>query len=237
MTRRASSDGATRKRTLRAIRSQLEGLYGPWSDPAPGDPFHLILWEQVGYLADDERRLHAFRLLEERVGLGPQDLVRAAPETLVEIAAAGGSIAAEERAERMRSSAVHVIERWSGDLRGALALPLPEALRALRRFPMIGKPGAEKILLFTRTHPLLALDSNGLRVLLRLGYGREGRSYAQSYESVRAATGPEQRADYDWLVSLHGLLRMHGQRLCRRNEPRCGECPLLGCCDYGRSRT
>jgi endonuclease-3 len=116
-----------------------------------------------------------------------------------------------------------------------LALPPAEALRALKRFPMIGEPGAEKILLLTRTHPLLSLDSNGLRVLLRLGYGREGRSYAQSYRSVRAATAPEERADYDWLISLHGLLRMHGQRLCRRSAPLCSECPLLPCCDYGRA--
>src|SRR5262249_55524215 len=146
--------------------SKLEAHYGASNEAAPADPFQLILWEQIGYLIDDERRLRAFRLLEERVGLTPESIVRAGPEALAEIAAAGGSIAAEERAERMRKSAVEVIERWGGDLRGVLALPLAEAVRALKRFPMIGEPGAEKILLLTRTHPVLALESNGLRVLL-----------------------------------------------------------------------
>jgi endonuclease III len=238
MTRRASGGTASKrspKRTLSLVRTKLEAHYGPAHEPTPADPFALILWEQVGYLIDDDGRLRAFRLLEERVGLAPQDILRAAPETLTEVAAAGGSIAAHERAERMRKSAIEVTERWGGDLRAALALPLADALRALKRFPMIGEPGAEKILLVTRAHPLLALDSNGLRVLLRLGYGREAKNYAQTYRLVRAATAPEERKEYDWLVSLHGLLRRHGQSLCRRSAPRCGECPLLPVCDYGRA--
>ena len=34
-----------------------------------------------------------------------------------------------------------------------------------------GEPGAEKVLLFSGSAPVLALDSNALRVLLRLGFG------------------------------------------------------------------
>jgi endonuclease-3 len=173
----------TSDRDLSIIERRLRAHYGPPTGPGLSDPFALLLWEQVAYLVDDERRMHAFRLLEERVGLTPQAILKAAPETLTDVAAAGGSIAAEERGHRMQRSALEVVERWNGDLRAALALPLPKALRALARFPMIGEPGAEKILLFTRTQPLLALDSNGLRVLLRLGYGEEATNYARSYRS------------------------------------------------------
>jgi endonuclease-3 len=101
---------------------------------------------------------------------------------------------------------------------------------------MIGEPGAEKILLFAHAHPLLAPDSNGLRVLLRLGYGKEGRNYPQSYRSVREATLPELRQDCDWLISLHELLRLHGRMLCRRSSPRCGECPLAQICEFASNR-
>ena len=48
-----------------------------------------------------------------------------------------------------------------------------KARRALKRFPGIADPGADKLLLFAGVTPYLALDSNGLRVLLRLGYGEE----------------------------------------------------------------
>jgi hypothetical protein len=53
-----------------------------------------------------------------------------------------------------------------------------EARRALQKFPGIGAPGADKILLFTKTHALPALDSNGLRVLVRLGLAKEAKSYS-----------------------------------------------------------
>ena len=57
------------------------------------------------------------------------------------------------------------------------------------RQPCSGDPGAEKILLFSRTHSILALDSNGLRVLRRLGYGEERKSYASTYRSAQEARG------------------------------------------------
>ena len=224
-------------RTLSAIRSTLEAHYGAQGGPRLTDPFQLILWEQVAYLADDDRRLEAFLLLKRRVGLEPEAILRSAPETLAEIAAHGGAVAAEERAHRMRESARRVVEDWNGDLRSALAAPSPKAKRALMKFPMIGEPGAEKILLFTHTHPVLALDSNGVRVLLRLGYGHEAKGYAQTYRTVRAATQPEELADCDWLISLHELLRLHGRELCRRSAPRCGACPLAGMCAYAAQRS
>ena len=62
-------------------------------------------------------------------------------------------------------------------------MPLARARRLLRRFPGIGEPGADKVLLFSRTQPVFALDSNGLRTLLRLGYGREVKSYPATYRS------------------------------------------------------
>jgi hypothetical protein len=31
------------------------------------DPYGLLLWEQIGCIADDERRLEAFRALETRL--------------------------------------------------------------------------------------------------------------------------------------------------------------------------
>src|SRR5262245_54783973 len=191
------------KRTLDAIRNSLDAHYGAPAAPRTTDPFAFILWEQVAYLADDEQRLEAFARLEKRVGLTADAILSAAPGTLARIAEHGGSIAANERAERMRDSARRVVEDWRGNLSAVLALPLADAKRALMKFPMIGEPGAEKILLLTRAHPVLALDSNGLRVLLRLGYGREARSYTQTYRSVREATRAELHEDYDWLISLH----------------------------------
>lgn len=224
------------RRTLSEVYERLLERHGAMTGPGLDDPFHLILWEQVAYLADDGRRRDAFDLLARRVGLSPQAILAAPLELLTEIAAAGGSIGSETRAARMQESAGKVVSAWGGDLRRALGLPLAQATRALTGFPMIGKPGAEKILLLTRTRPVLALESNGLRVLLRLGYGEQGSRYDQTYASVRAAVDGEARADCDWLITLRELLRRHGRTVCRQNRPACRECPLTGICAYYADR-
>jgi endonuclease III-like uncharacterized protein len=79
------------------------------------------------------------------------------------------------------------LNEFEGDLSSVLKLPRPKAIKALRQFPSIGDPGAEKILLFAGAHSILPLESNGLRVLLRLGFGEEKKSYRASYRSVQTS--------------------------------------------------
>lgn len=221
---------------LPMVVDALLDAHGPAELPPADDPFGLILWEQVGYLASDERRREAFEQLRERVGLTPEAILAASTDMLEEITGAGGSIAVSERAGRMRWSAQTVVDEWGGDLLGALKRAPSDAARTLERFPMIGEPGADKILMLTRPHAVLALDSNGLRVLLRLGYGEEGKSYAATYRSVREAVVPECAEDLDWLARAYGLLRLHGQRTCKRSAPRCSDCNLAeGCPSAVRS--
>ena len=96
-------------------------------------------------------------------------------------------------------------------------------------------PGAEKILLFSRRYPVFPLDSNVLRVLLRLGYGKQEKSYSASYRSVQAAVEAELPKGFDGRIEAYQLLRRHGQLLCRRSHPLCGECPARGACAYARA--
>ena len=171
-------------------------------------------------------------MLQKRVGVTPDEVARASMDLLESVARSGGSIAAKSRAERMHHSAQLVMERWDGDLGRVLAGPVVAARQALKRFPMIGDPGANKILLLTRTHPVLALDSNGLRVLLRIGYGVEEKSYPRTYRSVQAAIAPESPSDFAWLMRAHGLLHHHGQADCRRKTPACERCCVRRRCSF-----
>lgn len=110
-------------------------------------------------------------------------------------------------------------------------------MSALKRFPGIGAPGAEKILMFCGALPVLALESNGLRVLLRLGHGREEpKNYAKTYRSVREALAADLPSDAAWLARAHQLLRRHGQEICRNTDPDCGACNLAERCPSARSR-
>ena len=73
----------------------------------------------------------------------------------------------------------------ASELDGIESLPLRDAKRRVMKFPSIGEPGAEKILMLARTHAVLGLDSNGVRVLTRLGLVDEDKSYAATYRQVQ----------------------------------------------------
>jgi endonuclease III len=178
----------------------------------------------------DAQRRRAYAALRSEVGLDPASLLAASSATLERITRLGGAIAARERASRLRASAELVIGRWDGDLRAALRLPLPQARRALAEFPMIGEPGADKILVLTKKARLLPLDSNALRVVLRLGYTREAKDYRSTYARAQEALAPALPKSADWLAAAGSILRLHGQELCRRRAPLCGTCPLRAGC-------
>jgi endonuclease-3 len=222
-----------RRPPLPGVLAALRKLYGKPGQPAWTDPFQLILYENVAYLASDARRDEAFELLRKRTGLTPGEILAAPPATLREIA--GRGILPAGTAEKLREIARIAVEEFGGDLAPVLRLPPREAIRELRKFPSIGEPGAEKILLFTGARPILALESNGLRVLLRLGFGKEEKSYAKSYRSAQEAASAEIPESRGARIEAHLLLRRHGQELCKRNHPRCEACPLRPDCAYYRA--
>lgn len=138
---------------------RLEKAYGT-APPSPScDPFELILWEQVGYLVEDHVRARAFARLRDEVGLDAHSIIKGPPVRLAAICREGGAIGIEDRAVRIRESAQRVVNEYAGDLRSVLSLPIDQAKKALRAFPQIGEPGAEKILLFCRARSVLALES------------------------------------------------------------------------------
>jgi endonuclease III len=221
---------------LGSVLRKLEDHYGRPAASPPSGPFEWILWEIVAYLADDARRAAAFDALRKTVGLTPQRILAAPPQLLLEITRSGGSIAAEERALRLQTAAQLVSEDFDGSLETVLTLPPLQAKKMLMRFPMTGEPGAEKILLFCGVLPVLALESNGLRATVRLGFGEDRKSYSSTYKSVRAATVDQLPPDCNLLTRAHLLLRQHGQELCLRTEPLCDECPVAAHCRYYRAR-
>ena len=210
---------------LPTLLDELERLHGPPRHLPPRKALEWILWENAAYLVSDERRQRAYTALRERTRLTPAGLLRLPRAELQEIAALGGMLP-ERRVEKLLAIAQTVQDEFDGDLEPALALPLAQARRALRNFPGIGAPGADRILLFTETHALPALESNGLRVLVRLGLAQEAKSYSTTYRSGSAALEPHSGRGCGWLMRAHDLLRAHGQALCKQSAPRCGECPL-----------
>jgi len=197
--------------------------------PPPADPFRHVLWDNAGYLVDDQRRRRLYDRLAAEIGLDPAAIAAAGDAALMAIAVEGG-MHPDVRVQRWRAVAALVIEA-GGDLDAALrALPLARARALLKRFPTIADPAADKILLFARVAALPALESNGLRTLARLGLIMEGKSYDQTYKAGIAVLKAHGPSDVDGLQRAYLALREHGKTLCRRSTPECAPCPLSDGC-------
>jgi endonuclease III len=209
---------------------RLAQHYGEPAPPAVIEPFAMILWENVAYLANDARRAEAFAELRARVGLNPGDIRKAKDKTLLAIASKG--IVASNTVQKLQTAAQVARDVFADDLAPILDKPLSAAKRDLRRFPSIGEPAAEKILLFNQRQPVLALESNGLRVLVRLGYAPEHRNYSTMYKGMQRALASQLPTSCEGLIRAYQLLRKHGQELCKRASPLCQRCPLRADCGY-----
>ncbi len=217
---------------IAAVIEALRAHYGAPVPPPTRDPFELILWENVAYLAPPARRLAAFRLLKRDVGTAPDAIATASNDALERVTAHG--ILKAKFAAKLRLCAKIAAEEFRGGLRPVVFGPVAAAKKALRRFPGIGEPGAEKILLFSGAQALLAPDSNALRVLARFGLIDEDPSYARTYAAGRQV-GQALGADLDLVRDAHTLLQQHGMTLCKRAGPTCASCPLATACDFRRA--
>ncbi|PYQ68378.1 MAG: hypothetical protein DMF53_00270 [Acidobacteria bacterium] len=216
--------------------ARLEAFYGPPELPAATDPFEMILWESVAYLVDDERRARVFARLREEVGLLPLEISTTPPEVLAEVIKDGG-MQPEHRAGKLLAAAEEALDIGLDRLEKLIRTAPDKASKELRRFPGIGEPGADKLLLFSHAKRTLAPESNALRVLVRLGFGEgDEKNYSRMYRSAVKAVAPKLPEDFAWLISAHQLLRRHGQEVCKRSVPLCEVCPLTEGCRWFLSR-
>lgn len=216
---------------FKTLIARLEKHYGkPELPPAKG-PFELVLWENACYLLPDERRREVFEGLRELVGLNPTAIWQADKNILMPLAVRGG-MRPETRVFRWREVARITLEQFDGNLDQILEWPYKKALKVLRTFPNIGGPGAEKILMFCGVAEGLPLESNGLRVLTRVGFGRVEKDYGKMYRSVQEALAGELPRGAAPLARAHLLLRRHGREICHTNGPECGECSVVDKCKF-----
>jgi endonuclease III len=218
----------------------LDGLEARYGKPAirrgAADPYEMLILTNCGYPASESACARGFAALQESVGVAPEEILRAPGKKLVAAMRAGG-IMPELRAERLRRIASDVATEYGGDLRGALAVPLLQAKRILKSFPTIADAGAEKILLFARLAPVMAVPSNATQVPLRLGFGHEGKSWAAGYRSAQEALAGELAENFEPRMRAHLLLKQHGETICKRAQPACEQCPVARDCAYFKRRS
>jgi endonuclease-3 len=216
---------------FKKLVTKLKRKHGEPERPPASGPFELVMWENACYLLPDDRRAQVFQGLRTQVGMDAESIWKAGKEALLPLAQMGG-MRPETRVFRWQQIARITISQFGGNLDSILKLPYAQAKRALHQFPNIGEPGAEKILMLCGMVEGLPLESNGCRVLERVGYGRAQKSYGAMYRSIQEALEGQLPSDAASLTRAHLLLRYHGKVVCRASKPLCVECPLIDECVF-----
>jgi endonuclease-3 len=212
-------------RRLRTILARLRDAYGRPLPRAHREPVDELILTVLSQNTNDRNRDVAYARLRERFGSWPE--VRDAPVAEVEEAIRPGGLAPTKAVR------IHDILRALGDddLAWLEDAPLQQARDQLCELPGVGRKTAACVLLFSYGRPDIPVDTHVYRVGSRLGLFRPGASFDEAHDEMLRL------ADPDDAYEAHVALIRHGRRTCTARAPRCGECPLLSLCPYGKSRT
>lgn len=227
---------------LTNILDRLERHYGAQKLVGPSEPYEMILFANCGYPATDETCSKGYEPLKAEVGTKPEELLKAKSGKLTKLMRRGG-IVPELRAERLKLIARITNENFGGDLAWALErllkdekTPAEKRLRklkgALKEYPVIGEPGAEKILLFAGLAPIAAVPSACPGVPQRILFGREDKNYGKGYRAAQETIAAEVPEEFAARQRAYLLLKKHGQEICKRTKPKCEICVIRGECRY-----
>jgi endonuclease-3 len=219
------------------LLDRLEEQYGSQQPSWPTDPYEFIIWWHCGYPQSDDRCAKGWTLLTREIGTAPRQILQAKPKAIA--AALKSSVMLPELgAQRLKEIAARVQDEFGGDLRGALIGPPAQARKVLKKFHSIADPGADRILLFAGISPVAAVPSNCPHVLVRLLHGLEREDYGTTYREAQRAISDQVPETFDARLRSYLLLKQHGQRICKRTNPKCDQCPVSKECAYfaGRNR-
>jgi endonuclease-3 len=217
---------------LAQLLDKLEAFHGAQTPNWPTDPYQFLIWWICGYPASDAACAKGWASLQSEIGIDPERLLAANPSKLAAALKPGGMVP-ELRAMRLKEIAERIQREFGGDLRTGLnGLSIPKVRAALKKFPSIADPGADRILLFGGISPVAAVPSNCPHVLMRISRGREYENYGVNYKEAQRMIAEEVAAKFDARTRAYLLLKVHGQQLCKRTNPKCGSCPVAGECAY-----
>jgi endonuclease-3 len=186
------------------------------------DPFKTLIVTIISQNTADKNTERAFENLSNRFKIAPEVLANAATSQIEQCLKVGGLY--RNKAKTIKQTSRILLEKYEGNLKQILTLPLEEARKTLLQLPGVGPKTADVVLLFCARKPTVPVDTHVNRVSKRLGLAPANGDY----ENVRKALQSQyNRKDY---ASVHVLLIMHGRRYCKARTPLCTQCPINTLC-------
>lgn len=155
-----------------------------------------------------------------------------------------------QKAERLQLFAKYVCSNYGGKVKLLLQNPnhakhdwaqLPTGnlgnavglRKELLELKGIGPETADSIILYAAGKEVFVIDTYTRRIFSRIGICSNGISYHELQQLITENLPGKMRTAAVF-NQYHALLVEHGKNTCLKNNPLCGQCPLLSCCDYGK---
>jgi endonuclease-3 len=217
-------------RRLEEVHERLLAYYGRPAERDVWDPLTQFIYSMLSSRTKTEVSHAVLRNLREV--FGTWDALRDAPVAAIEDAIRAATFP-ETKAVNLKKALEQITTRYGSLTLDFLATYKTEKIRAwLERFDGVGvKTSAAVVNFSTLRRRAICIDSHHLRVVRLLGFVAKSagarETEARLMEMAPAAWGAEMLDEH------HSLIKLHGQRICPKNGPACGRCPLLDMCPAG----
>src|SRR6202790_4792467 len=152
--------------------------------------------------------------------LTPSAILAARPSRLATLVRSSGYF--RQKAKKLKAFVKFLQREYGGSLERMFDTPTGELREKLLSVHGIGPETADSILLYAGGHPVFVVDAYTHRI-----FGRHGITDGKpQYENVRALFEEALPRDSQFLNEFHALVVNTGKNWCRKNDPRCAECPL-----------
>jgi len=211
---------------LTEVFDRLLAAYGPQHWWPSAGPFETILGAVLTQNTAWTNVEKAFANLRAAEAMTPA-AIRALPEAdLAELIRPSGYF--NSKARKLKAVVAHLalydddMDRW----RTREAKKLRTELLGVYG---IGQETADDIVLYVANLPSFVVDSYTVRMIDRIGVAPKRKRY-EDYQALFEDNLPH---DAPLFNEYHALLDEHSKALCRKREPRCGECVLRDICKTG----
>jgi endonuclease-3 related protein len=200
-----------------AAMSQALGPMHWWPARTPFEVIVGAILTQSTSWANVERAIANLRSARM---LTPSAILEARPSRLAILVRPSGYF--RQKAKKLKAFVKFLQREYGGSLKRMFDTPTGILREKLLSVHGIGPETADSILLYAGKHPVFVVDAYTHRI-----FGRHGITNGEpQYESVRALFEAALPRDSELFNEFHALVVNTGKNWCRKNEPRCAECPL-----------
>lgn len=105
---------------------------------------------------------------------------------------------------------------------------VPNNLDDLQKLPGVGRKTANVMMAVAFGQPAMPVDTHVFRVSNRIGLTQNSKNVLET-EKILVAHLPKEIT-----AKAHHWLILHGRYVCLARNPKCGECGIIGICDWNK---